>query len=104
MTPKTKKPWILQGLFVRQAVHARLRGALGLDRLDVRSLLALRANLDVERHTLVFLQRLEAVCADFREVCEQVVAAGVGRDEAKTLCIIEPFDNTGFHVSVSLKI
>jgi hypothetical protein len=37
-------------------------------------------------------------------VREQVVAAGVRRDEAKALRIIEPFDNTGFHVSVSLKI
>ena len=84
--------------------RAQRAPALSLERLDVRGLLSLRTDLDVERHTLVLLQRLEAVGTDFREVREQIVAAGVRRDEAKALCIVEPFDNTGFHVSVSLEI
>jgi hypothetical protein len=33
----------------------------------------------------------------FREMCEQIFAAAVRRDETKTLCIIEPLHNTGCH-------
>lgn len=80
------------------------QGRADLQRLDVRRLLALRADLDVERDALVLLQRFEAVGADLRKVREQIFTACVRRDEAKPLSIVEPFDDTGFHVAVSLKI
>jgi hypothetical protein len=35
-------------------------------------------------------------------VREQVFAASVGRDEAKAFSIVEPFDDTGFHILDSL--
>lgn len=68
-----------------------------LQRGDVRSLQTLRAVLDFERHALVFLQRLEAVGTDFREVSEQIVTASVRLDEAKALGVVEPLYDTGLH-------
>ena len=69
----------------------------GLQRLDVRGLHALRAALRFKAHLLAFCQALEAVGANFREVCEEVVAAVIRRDEAKTLGVVEPFNRTGIH-------
>jgi len=74
-----KTPGFARGSVLRGRSHSEPCS----QRLDVRGLLALRADLDVERDTLVLLQRLEAVGADFREVREQIVAACVRRDEAK---------------------
>ncbi|MDH6150531.1 hypothetical protein OKW46_004456 [Paraburkholderia sp. WSM4179] len=73
-----------------------------LQRLNVGRLFALRAGLDFKRNALIFLQRLEALAADLRKVCEQILATHVRRDEAKTLSIVEPFDDTSFHFPVSL--
>src|SRR4051794_5105015 len=76
-----------------------LRSRAGLlDRADVLRLRALGALRDVERHLLVFLQRLEAAALDRREVREEVLAAVVGRDEAEALGIVEPLDGTCAHV------
>jgi hypothetical protein len=75
--------------------------APNLDRTDVRSLQTLRARLHFEFNLLVFLQRLEAFDADFREVREQIVAAAFRGDEAEALCVIEPLDGTGCHVTCS---
>src|SRR3954470_18499124 len=69
----------------------------GLDRLDVRSLLALRTRGHVERNTLILLQRLEALGLDRREVSEQIFAAFVRGDEAETLGVIEPFYDASCH-------
>lgn len=74
----------------------------GLQRLDIRRLLALRAGLDVERDALVFLQRLEPFRANLRKVREEIFAARIRRDEAKALSIVEPFDDTSFYFPVSL--
>jgi hypothetical protein len=76
----------------------------GLLRLDVRSLLALRARGDLEAHTLVLGQRLEAGGVDCREVCEQIVATIIGFDEAEAFCIVEPFHGTSRHVSLSQEV
>ena len=46
---------------------------------------------------LAIMQRLEAVYFDFREVCEQIIAAVVRGDETKAFCVIEKFNGTGFH-------
>jgi hypothetical protein len=81
--------------------RARVRrrvSTMPLQRLDVRRLLALRAGLNVERDTLVLFQRLEPLGADFGEVSEQIVATCVGGDKTKALSIVEPFDDTGFHI------
>jgi hypothetical protein len=82
----------------------RSRGLRGLQRLDVRRLLALRTRLHFEGNALVFLERLETFAANFREVREQVVTARVRCDKAKALSIVEPFYDTSFHIPVSLKI
>jgi hypothetical protein len=73
----------------------RPEGSVRLHRLDVSCLLALRARLHFKRNLLVFLQRLEAFRADFREMREQIFTAAVGSDEAEALCVIEPLDGTG---------
>src|ERR1700739_4691656 len=83
-----------------------IRGAArcGLQRLNVRRLLALRAGLDLEGDALAFLQRLEAFGADLRKVREQVFATRIRCNEAKALSIVEPFDDTSFHIPVSLDV
>src|ERR1700761_846543 len=78
--------------------------AESLHRLDVSCLLALRARLHFKRDLLVFLQRLEAVDADFREMREQIFTAAVRSDEAKALSVVEPLDGTGFHITLFLKM
>src|SRR5438067_9234106 len=68
-----------------------------LQRLNVGSLLALRTGGHVERHALVFLQRLEALALDSREVSEQIFAAFVRGDEAEAFGVIEPFYDASCH-------
>jgi hypothetical protein len=75
-----------------------IQTGLLLDRLDVDSLVAFLAGRDVERHFLVFLEALEAVALDCREVREQILAAAVGGDKAETLRVVEPFNGTCTHV------
>src|SRR5581483_67704 len=62
-----------------------------LDGLDVRSLCALVALDDVERHTLAFGQRLVAIHRDRGEVDEDVVSP-LTLDEAVALLVREPLD------------
>src|SRR5882672_1268938 len=65
--------------------------------LYVRRLLALGTLRDVERNFLAFLEGLEALHLDRREVREEVFAAVVGRDEPVTLRVIEPLHSSGCH-------
>lgn len=81
----------------------RTIGRDNLCRLDVRSLLALRAHLLVVSDLLPFGERLESVRLDFREVCEQVFAACIRSDETKTLCVVEPLNRTSCHFQFDLK-
>jgi hypothetical protein len=76
-------------------------GDLLLNRLDVDSLVAFLAGSDVERHFLVFLQALEAIALDRREVREQILATAVRSDKAETLGVVEPFNGTCTHVYYS---
>jgi hypothetical protein len=85
----------------KRGFSLRPEGSVRLHRLDVSCLLALRARLHFKRNLLVFLQRLEAFRADFREMREQIFTAAVGSDEAEALCVIEPLDGTGFHITCS---
>jgi hypothetical protein len=73
-------------------------------RLDVGSLLALRAGRDLEAHALVFRQRLETGRVDCRKVRENVFTTAVRGNEAKTLRIVEPFNSTARHFVTPLKI
>ena len=57
-------------------------------------LLALGARNHFKAHLLTFLEGLEAFDFDCGEMDKQILAAVVGRDEAESLGIIEPFDNT----------
>ena len=68
-----------------------------LHRLDFVGLQALLALHDLERDALAFLQRLEAAALDRAEVHEQV-GAGLRRDEAKALGVVEPLDGTGLTI------
>src|ERR1700682_2163605 len=91
-----------------------LRGLLSYDgtelrcdnsqRTNVCRLLAFRTGLHFERNALILFQRLEAFRADFRKVREQIFPARVRRDKSKSLSIVEPFDDTGFHIPLSLEI
>jgi hypothetical protein len=87
-TGKKKSPETEDFLIVRPSV---------LQRLNVRCLLAFRASGYIERYALVLLQGLEAVRLNRREVSEQIFAAFVRGDKAKTLRIIEPFYDTSCH-------
>src|SRR5690606_21061119 len=74
---------------------ARLRlGAGALQHLHLVGLHALLATHGDEAHLLAFLQGLETRALDGAEVDEQVLA-GLRRDEAETLGIVEPLDRTG---------
>jgi hypothetical protein len=65
--------------------------------LNIRCLFAFRALHDLEGDLLAFLQRLEAIHLDGREVCKQILATLVRRDESETLCVVKPFDRTSCH-------
>jgi hypothetical protein len=100
-TNRRKKPSTLRGFFpLRSFAAARLV----LQRADICRLLALRAGLHFERYALIFFQRLEPFRANFREVSEEIIATRIRRNEAKALRIVEPFDDTGFHIPDFLDI
>lgn len=67
--------------------------------LDVRCLLALRSLYDLEADFLTFLERLESVHLDGREMCKQILAAFIGRDESEAFRVVEPFDRTSCHTN-----
>lgn len=92
-----------QALTMMPPDSSRTIGRDNLRRLDVRSLLALRAHFLVVSHLLPFGERLESVRLDFREVCEQVFAACIRSDETKTLCVVEPLNRTSCHFQFDLK-
>jgi hypothetical protein len=65
--------------------------------LDIGSLLAFRALRDFELNFLTFFEGLETVHVDCGEVSEQIFAAVIWGDEAKTFGIIEPLYSTCCH-------
>ena len=74
-----------------------------LSSLDVGSLLAFRALRDFELNFLTFFEGLETVHVDCGEVREQIFAAVIWGDEAKTFGIIEPLNCTCCHKELSNK-
>ena len=93
--PASKKETrrIAPGFFVRYPMP--------LCGLDVRRLLALRSLNDVKAHLLAFLQRLEAIHGDSREVRKQILTALVGSDETEALRVVEPLNDTSCHFPTS---
>jgi hypothetical protein len=69
--------------------------------LDVGSLLAFRALRDFELDFLTFFEGLKTVHVDCGEVCEQILAAVIRSDEAKTFGIVEPLNSTSCHKELS---
>src|SRR5207237_10686132 len=68
-----------------------------LHRLDVAGLLALGPRRDFERNLLTFLERLEALHVDRREVRKQVFTATIRGDEPKALRVVEPLYCSSCH-------
>ena len=62
--------------------------------LDIRRLLAFRTLDDVKSHFLAFLQSLEAIHLDRREMREQILSAFVWRDETETFRVVKPLNST----------
>lgn len=67
--------------------------------LNVRRLLALRALNHLEGHLLTFLQRLEPVHLDGREMRKQILAPFIRRNEPEALRVVEPLDRTSCHTN-----
>ena len=61
-----------------------------LHSLDVAGLLALGPRRDFERDLLTFLERLEALHVDRREVRKQVFTTTIRGDKPKALRVVEP--------------
>ncbi len=82
-----------------QRKNPRLRGFSRecLYRLNIRSLATLGADGYLKADFLVFLQRFEAINANFREVGKKVIATCVGGNEAEAFGVVKPFYGTGFH-------
>src|SRR5579872_2796468 len=76
---------------------SRRVSACELRALDIRRLLAFRALRNVEANFLTFFQCLESVHGDGRKVSEQIFAAAIWSDKAKTFGIVKPFNCAGCH-------
>lgn len=73
-------------------------------RLDIGRLFALRSLLDIEADLLIFFEGFESLGPHFREVCEQVFAAIVRGNEAKSFRIVKPLYRAGRHSCVQSRI
>src|SRR5207244_7970722 len=72
-----------------------------VERLDIGRLVPFGAGRYVKGHLLVFAKALVSFTLNRREVCKQVLAAAIGRDETKALAVVEPFNCTCTHVYFS---
>jgi hypothetical protein len=70
---------------------------------DIRCLLALRALRHVEGNLLALFEGLESTHGDRGEMGEEIFAAIIRSNEAKTLSVIEPLNCTSCHIATSLK-
>jgi len=69
---------------------------------NVRCLLAFSTRRRRVFHSLTFLKRFESVTRDLGVMNEQILAAIIRSDEAKTLLFIEPLDRSSCHLVFSL--
>src|ERR1700679_2786456 len=70
------------------SIHAKVFGA---------GLAAHAVGLRFERKLLAFIERAQACAFDGADMNENVIAAVVGLNEAKTLCCVEPLNCSGCH-------
>lgn len=80
--------------------HKKIPGGPGIflsDGMNVCRLFAFGSDGHVESNALIFCKRLVAVTLYCRKVGKQVFTTFIRRDEAKTLCIVEPFHSTSCH-------
>jgi hypothetical protein len=77
---------------------------LVLLRLDIRCLLALRACRHIKADFLTFLQTLKAVALDRGKVREQIFAATVRSNKAKTFGVVKPLHSTCCHYKTFEKL
>jgi len=73
-----------------------------LDLLYIRSLFTFRTLGHVKTYAIVFFQTLVAAILDCGKVCEKIIAACVGSNEAKAFGIIKPFHYTCCHICTFL--
>ena len=62
---------------------------------DVAGLVAFFACVALKSHALIFRQALEAIGLDVAKVCEQILAAVIGSNEAEAFGVVEPFHGAG---------
>ena len=75
-----------------------------LDRGDFDRLRTFGSLFDLESDSLIFLQRTESASLNRGVVDEHIGSAAVGRDKAKTLLAVEPFDDSLCHISRFLMV
>src|SRR5205807_7008920 len=101
---KQNPPGVLGGFLAGGAPPWARRLVKRSGGLNVRRLLSLGALGHFELDLLAFLERLEALHVDRREVREQVFAAVVRGDEPIALRVVEPLDGSGCHTACSLQV
>jgi hypothetical protein len=74
------------------------------DYLDVGSLPALGTLRYLKADFLPFLEGFETVYVNRGEVREQVISPIVGSDKTKAFFVVEPFNCTCCHVTLSLRL
>ena len=72
--------------------------------MDIGGLFSLLALCHFKADLLAFFERLETAHVDCGKMCEQILAAIVGGNKSKTLCVVEPFNSTDCHETFSLLI
>ena len=93
---------VISGLMRLGLVGKAMQLAAGLtDDLEVDGVKTHVGGMHIETHQLAGTQAAVAIHLDVAEVHEDVVAPGVGADEAVTLGIVEPLDGPGRHVDAS---
>src|SRR5690554_5438327 len=90
---------------VPQAGPGMRRGRNALSgSLDGTGLGTLLAHARNKGNSLVLFEGAVTFAHDFRVMCEKILAAGFRADEAETLLIVEPLDDTEFSLSAHLKL
>ena len=87
-----KRPGACRAFAMAGRAEARPQSESG--RLDVGRLLALGAGGHVETDALAFDEALEALALDRGEMGEEILTPILRRNEAKTLRVIKPLNNT----------
>ena len=71
-----------------------------LQRADIRGLIAFGTRGFLVGHFLVLFKRLEPGSLDGSVMSDEILAAVIGSDESKSLCVVEPLHGTCLHVDL----